>query len=375
MPTRRRGSIVVLLAVVLVVLAGFVSLAVDVGYLRVAKAQLQVASDSASMAGARVLDGTDAGIIAARAVAVSTAAYNPVLGQALTLDQNASNDTDGDVVTGTWDTDTRSFTPSVDATEVNAVRINARREDIAAGFSSMAFGRESLAAGAQSTTHAGVPLGAGSVPWYLPFGLPSCIWDTYSNDTIDDMTFVFSPAGVDNTGWGSIDGNPSASWVDDQLDSILPCITEYASTGAVTDDCSSISVEDSVTLGNGMEAAALANVASAVDNGVTYDADAFGPLPAQKGCSKIKNYGKMIAGPIPVFQAPASYCVSGGAWNQTLPIAGFVWAAVYDVCSQGAASSKNIYLKVDLDYQYDVGTSYGGTNYGVTEDGPVVVVQ
>src|SRR5688572_15467529 len=48
--SRRRGLSIVLVVLTLVVLIGFVSLAVDVGRVRVAKIQLQTAADAAATA-------------------------------------------------------------------------------------------------------------------------------------------------------------------------------------------------------------------------------------------------------------------------------------------------------------------------------------
>ena len=51
----RKGAVVVLVAVLLVVLLGCVALAVDIGYLYVARAELQRAADAGAMAGAQAL--------------------------------------------------------------------------------------------------------------------------------------------------------------------------------------------------------------------------------------------------------------------------------------------------------------------------------
>ena len=51
----RNGTVVVLIAVMLVVLLGCVALAVDVGYLYVARAELQRAADAGALAGVQGL--------------------------------------------------------------------------------------------------------------------------------------------------------------------------------------------------------------------------------------------------------------------------------------------------------------------------------
>ena len=51
----RKGAVIVMVAVLMVVLLGCVALAVDIGYLYVARAELQRAADAAALAGAQAL--------------------------------------------------------------------------------------------------------------------------------------------------------------------------------------------------------------------------------------------------------------------------------------------------------------------------------
>jgi Flp pilus assembly protein TadG len=100
-------------AALLVVLIGFVGLAVDVGRAHYAKAQLQVLADVSARAAARgISDNT------ALAKANAVAPYNAPQGGAITF-------TSGDVVTGNWNSGTKSFTPG--GTPTNAVRVTAAR--------------------------------------------------------------------------------------------------------------------------------------------------------------------------------------------------------------------------------------------------------
>src|SRR6476620_5518306 len=55
--TPRRGTIVPLIAITIVVLLGFVALAIDVGLMAMARTQAQNAADCASLTGARTLTG------------------------------------------------------------------------------------------------------------------------------------------------------------------------------------------------------------------------------------------------------------------------------------------------------------------------------
>ena len=82
---KRGGSILPLLAVSLVALFGCVALAVDVGRLSVASAQLQDAADLAAIAGARTLNtGTAGNLTAATSNAQNAAITNLIVGTALT---------------------------------------------------------------------------------------------------------------------------------------------------------------------------------------------------------------------------------------------------------------------------------------------------
>ncbi len=78
--TSRRGSVLPLMAVSLVALVGFVALAVDVGLLTLARTQAQNAADAAAASGARSLDGSPSGNVAAATDnALAAAAANPIL--------------------------------------------------------------------------------------------------------------------------------------------------------------------------------------------------------------------------------------------------------------------------------------------------------
>lgn len=81
---RRRGSIIPLLTVSLVALCGFVALAVDLGMVAAARTQAQNAADTAAMAGARSIDGSDTPDLGKATTNAKTAAQaNKLLGTIL----------------------------------------------------------------------------------------------------------------------------------------------------------------------------------------------------------------------------------------------------------------------------------------------------
>jgi Flp pilus assembly protein TadG len=117
---RRRGISLLYMIIYMIVLAGFCSLAVDLGRVQLAKTELHRAADTAARAGAAgLMDSPAEAIIQAR----SYASRNSVDGQPLRLNS-------GDIQIGKWDTKRRTFTQaagSSDLATANAVRVMARR--------------------------------------------------------------------------------------------------------------------------------------------------------------------------------------------------------------------------------------------------------
>src|SRR5262245_35121272 len=105
-PKDRRGTILVLSAILMVAMLAMIAFAVDVGYLQVARTQLQQAADSAAIAATMEL--VDKGMTStpdltaetasARQIAVQYAASNKICSVAPTINPNTGNGTSGDVV-------------------------------------------------------------------------------------------------------------------------------------------------------------------------------------------------------------------------------------------------------------------------------------
>lgn len=117
---RRGGFSVLLMLIVLLALTALVGLAIDVGRMRLAKTELQVAADAAARAAARHLH-RDRDEALRRALALASA--NRCRGVAVDLDLHE------DIEFGAWDETDRTFTPLADADfdRADAVRITARR--------------------------------------------------------------------------------------------------------------------------------------------------------------------------------------------------------------------------------------------------------
>ena len=104
---RRRGAIVVLAAILMVVLLAMVAFAIDLGYLAVVRTQAQNCADAAALAAAwemaderRLECDMDEILAAARDTAIEYADLEYVNGTSAVLDRNDSNDPDGQIVFG-----------------------------------------------------------------------------------------------------------------------------------------------------------------------------------------------------------------------------------------------------------------------------------
>src|SRR5262249_11569458 len=87
---RRRGAVLPLVALFIVILLGMVALAIDLGMVMLARTQCQNAADAAAMAGARALNGntsTNNNYTGAGTAAVAAACSNTVLSQPVAASQ------------------------------------------------------------------------------------------------------------------------------------------------------------------------------------------------------------------------------------------------------------------------------------------------
>jgi Flp pilus assembly protein TadG len=119
---RHRGAVLVLAAILMVVVLGIVAFAVDLGYILLAKTQLQVAADAAALAAASSIGDRDKLIENAQEIGE----LNHVGGSAVKI-QSA------DVVVGTWDSNqanpSNRFAPLADQSQPsNAVKVTARAD-------------------------------------------------------------------------------------------------------------------------------------------------------------------------------------------------------------------------------------------------------
>jgi Flp pilus assembly protein TadG len=126
---RRRGAVLLLTVFLMVFLIGIIAFAVDIGYVLVAKTQVQNAADAAALAaGATMVTDTNDSMTTGKQIG----GMNKVGNKNVVLK-------DSDFVFGTWDTATRTFAPSQNGLS-NAVKVTARADDSTSGAVPLFFG-------------------------------------------------------------------------------------------------------------------------------------------------------------------------------------------------------------------------------------------
>lgn len=175
-----RGIAVVYIALLLIALLAVVGLAIDIGYMYVAKTQLQNAADAAAHAGASKLLATggiitnlgDSRIPLAKTEAVNFALNNKAAGENIVILNDGTNtlsDTN-DVTVGFWNGS--AYTPNI--TPVNALQARPRRTDNSPGgkvaiFFGKVIGVAEMKASADAV--AALPVRAGI---YIAFCINTC---------------------------------------------------------------------------------------------------------------------------------------------------------------------------------------------------------
>jgi Flp pilus assembly protein TadG len=137
------GAVLVFMAVMMAVFVSLAVMAVDVGKLYVAEADLQAAADAAALAGASQLSNADTTTVRTQAKNFAvrnmpSATYGTVL-------------KDADVVRGSWDTAAKTFTPGG---TVNAVRVTTRLSSANSNAVHLTFGGILNTSSSNVTAHA-----------------------------------------------------------------------------------------------------------------------------------------------------------------------------------------------------------------------------
>jgi hypothetical protein len=122
----QQGLVMVFVAIGLLMFLAIVALVVDLGHGLTVRTELQRVADAAALAGAGQLNGTDAGVTAAKAEAITYAAKNKAAGYPVVVLPE-------DVQGGFWDMPTQTFDPILPGDlgyplDVNAIQVTTRRD-------------------------------------------------------------------------------------------------------------------------------------------------------------------------------------------------------------------------------------------------------
>ncbi len=347
---RRRGSIVVLSALLMVALAAMIAFAVDVGYLQVAKTQLQQAADAAALAATAelvdddVLGGTadlSAETTSARSMAVTYAAANKVGSVSPAIDSNSSNSASGDIVIGYLQnpSDPTQSMDFSDPDQANAVQVLVQRTANSNGevhlFFARILGTESQGVTATAT--------AAMVTNFGGFGAPA-----------DGSNLGMLPFAMDEQSWNAmLVGGGADAWSWDQATSqtssgsdgirelnLYPQGTGSPGNRGTVDIGSSNNSTNDIArqIVDGVSASDLSYMPDsklALDsNGVLYlNGDTGISAGVKDELASIKGEPRVI----PVFRS-----VSGPGNNAQFEIVAFVGIRILDVKLTGPMSGKHV---------------------------------
>jgi len=235
----QRGAVAILVAIVMVVLLGFVALAVDVGYLYTTKNELQNVADASALAATGLLGEIYTGMNYSQQqsynittdneyddaifsssyaydkesieqMAYETAIQNKAAGKSIDVLVNSD-----DVQIGTWDQNrTQPFLP--DPNQPNAVQVIARRDSTANTrvgiFFARIFGIDDVAVSAEAVAALTGQGSAGEGDLELPIGI-STKWFELNDDGdgVCGERIQFSPTNASDAcaGWNTWDNSPS----------------------------------------------------------------------------------------------------------------------------------------------------------------------
>ena len=130
--TDRRGVITVLAAIMLVILIAMIAFAVDLGYVALARTQLQSAADVSALAAAANVNQSKSDMVA---ITQYFASQQTVAGRPVQVNSN-------DVLYGNWDIASRSFSPPTGSSiPGNAIKVTVWANQANGGQTALFFGR------------------------------------------------------------------------------------------------------------------------------------------------------------------------------------------------------------------------------------------
>jgi hypothetical protein len=239
-----RGATAVLVALLLVVLASFLALVMNVGHLKTVRAQLHNATDSAALAAARELNGTLEGLAEAKRVAADYASRHKT--DSLENDEPRIMIDPGDVIFGQWYMDRPRYSAfeeitgraPADLSRINAVLVRDGREAArgnAVKTITALFDREATDVTAASVAVLGGPP-EDDCP-LVPLAFSSCAVTDLDGVPLCDKPLTFHSDINDTIGFTNLAPEAAVNTAD--LVDIL------------TGDCRPVSIGDPISVSNG----------------------------------------------------------------------------------------------------------------------------
>lgn len=390
-PFSKRGNAV--MAVMMgTTLITFVALSVDIGLVRVARSQLRVAADSAALAAAASLDGTEDGLRAAEAAASALASAHAVLGGPVTLDGTG-------VVFGRHD-EAGEFVEETEPSDVDAIQIRLTPRDVKGVFASAIFSTQSITV--SSRVAARRPAGDGpanSSTCFLPIAVPDChvtglaeglnpeplvlhmgeatpftpaeqqvadtlkatlatfeevYGETYVATMEDLLAESLWPGGVppSTIAWARPDQAPEDVWISEQVaDRCSGGVIEVGELVYVDDNVREDALSAVVDVLNNRGGTDpdewIDNVGSPTHDGVT------GNLPWNTAVDD-SAWTNTLQGPVALVQADGC---EAPTFDGPLTVTGIAWGALYEARTDGDVT--NLWLQLDLVGEYEV---WGGVD-------------
>lgn len=378
----RQGAIVVLTAFLLLFLVIMVAFAIDIGYIQVAKVQLQQAADAAALAAtAELIDdealtgtpGLTDEIASARTLAVQYAAANKICQAAPVVDPNTGNSSVGDVVVGYLSdpSDPAGAMNFLDPETYNSVQVRVQRTTARNGeiglFFAPVFGSNSQ--GVQATATAAIlrnikgfqAPSSGENIGMLPFALDLETWNN-----------MLAGGGSDNWTWDATSGTLTHGTDQVREINLYPQGTgSPGNRGTVDIGGNNNSTNDIARqILHGVSASDLAQmpggkVALGSDGTLSLNGDTGISAGVKDELSAIRGQPRVI----PIFST-----VSGNGNNAQYTIVAFVGIRVLDVKLTGPMSGKRVTIQPAI-VQVDGAIAGDGTQTSQNVYSPVWLVR
>jgi Flp pilus assembly protein TadG len=362
----RRGMALVFAALLLVGLMTLCALTVDIGYMCVARAELQRSADAAALAGVAVmrdvfdLNSTPYPFAVANASRTAACRYselNPCRSVTVTLPRNDANMHQGDLVLGHYNSTSGVFDPG--NTKYNSAYVHVRRDSVQNGpvelFVAPVFGVHSVdmsmeAAAYMETDVKGFQVDDGdhATCKLLPFTLQIDLWEARRTNGIDQFTH-------------NATNNTVSPWPDGIFEiDIYPGKVAPGNFGTIdigNENNATPDISRQIRFGPNAY-----DLSFFPDNTIQLGNDGILTLNGETGISAaIKDDLAAIVGQPRIL--PLHATMRGNGDNAYFDIVAFVGVTVLDVKLTGAMNKK--YLKIQPCYTVD-GTALGGGSDGTT---------